>query len=185
MYSFILSVIALIVDYLIYGKFVEKVFGPDFNAKTPAQRLSDGVDYVELDWKKSFLIQFLNIAGTDPIFGAVAVAVHDYLIGMMSLKKDGASVTELVGENLGNNATRLMRVFSVVLLVLVGVVFIQSPAAILNDITGINQFVLIAIIIYYLSATVLPVDKIIGKIYPIFGLALLIMAVGIGVGIAV
>lgn len=205
MYSFILSVIVLIVGYFIYGKFVEKVFGPDFNAKTPAQRLSDGVDYVELDWKKSFLIQFLNIAGTGPIFGAVAGAmwgpaaflwivfgcifagaVHDYLIGMMSLRKDGASVAELVGENLGNNAARLMRVFSVVLLVLVGVVFIQSPAAILNDITGINQFVLIAIIIvYYLSATVLPVDKIIGKIYPIFGLALLIMAVGIGGGIVV
>ena len=158
-----------------------------------------------MDIKKTFLIQFLNIAGTGPIFGAVAGAmwgpaafiwivfgcifagaVHDYLIGMMSLRRDGASVAELVGENLGNGAKQLMRVFSVVLLVLVGVVFVTSPAAILNDLTGVDKLVLIGIIIaYYLVATVLPIDKVIGKIYPIFGVALLIMAVGIGFGIVI
>ena len=205
MISFIASIIALVVGYMIYGKVVEKVFDPDPNSLTPAKRLEDGVDYVEMDIKKTFLIQFLNIAGTGPIFGAVAGAmwgpaafiwivfgcifagaVHDYLIGMMSLKRDGASVAELVGENLGNGAKQLMRVFSVVLLVLVGVVFVTSPAAILNDLTGVDKLVLIGIIIaYYLVATVLPIDKVIGKIYPIFGVALLIMAVGIGFGIVI
>lgn len=205
MISFIASIIALIVGYMIYGKVVEKVFDPDPNSLTPAKRLEDGVDYVEMDIKKTFLIQFLNIAGTGPIFGAVAGAmwgpaafiwivfgcifagaVHDYLIGMMSLRRDGASVAELVGENLGNGAKQLMRVFSVVLLVLVGVVFVTSPAAILNDLTGVDKLVLIGIIIaYYLVATVLPIDKVIGKIYPIFGVALLIMAVGIGFGIVI
>ena len=205
MISFIVSIIALVVGYMIYGKVVEKVFDPDPNSLTPAKRLEDGVDYVEMDIKKTFLIQFLNIAGTGPIFGAVAGAmwgpaafiwivfgcifagaVHDYLIGMMSLRRDGASVAELVGENLGNGAKQLMRVFSVVLLVLVGVVFVTSPAAILNDLTGVDKLVLIGIIIaYYLVATVLPIDKVIGKIYPIFGVALLIMAVGIGFGIVI
>ena len=205
MISFIASIIALVVGYMIYGKVVEKVFDPNPNSLTPAKRLEDGVDYVEMDIKKTFLIQFLNIAGTGPIFGAVAGAmwgpaafiwivfgcifagaVHDYLIGMMSLRRDGASVAELVGENLGNGAKQLMRVFSVVLLVLVGVVFVTSPAAILNDLTGVDKLVLIGIIIaYYLVATVLPIDKVIGKIYPIFGVALLIMAVGIGFGIVI
>ena len=205
MISFIASIIALVVGYVIYGKVVEKVFDPDPNSLTPAKRLEDGVDYVEMDIKKTFLIQFLNIAGTGPIFGAVAGAmwgpaafiwivfgcifagaVHDYLIGMMSLRRDGASVAELVGENLGNGAKQLMRVFSVVLLVLVGVVFVTSPAAILNDLTGVDKLILIGIIIaYYLVATVLPIDKVIGKIYPIFGVALLIMAVGIGFGIVI
>ena len=205
MISFIASIIALVVGYMIYGKVVEKVFDPDPNSLTPAKRSEDGVDYVEMDIKKTFLIQFLNIAGTGPIFGAVAGAmwgpaafiwivfgcifagaVHDYLIGMMSLRRDGASVAELVGENLGNGAKQLMRVFSVVLLVLVGVVFVTSPAAILNDLTGVDKLVLIGIIIaYYLVATVLPIDKVIGKIYPIFGVALLIMAVGIGFGIVI
>ena len=116
------------------------------------------------------------------VFGCIfAGAVHDFLIGMMSLRKNGASVAELVGENLGNGARKLMVVFSIILLVLVGVVFITSPAAILNDLTGIDKMVLIGIIIiYYLAATVLPIDKIIGRIYPIFGIALLVMAVGIG-----
>lgn len=204
MISFIASIIALVVGYMIYGKFVDGIFGPEPERDTPAKRLSDGVDYVEMDWKKAFLIQFLNIAGTGPIFGAVAGAmgpaafiwivfgcifagsVHDFLIGMMSLRKDGASVSELVGENLGEGARKLMIVFSIVLLVLVGVVFITSPAAILNNLTGIDKMILVAIIIvYYLAATVLPVDKIIGRIYPIFGVALLVMAVGIGVGILV
>lgn len=206
MISFILSIIALILGYFIYGKIVERIFGPDENALTPAKRLQDGVDYVEMDEKKTFLIQFLNIAGTGPIFGAVAGAmwgpaafiwivfgcifagaVHDYLIGMMSLRKDGASVAELVGDNLGDKAKQLMRVFSVVLLILVGVVFITSPAAILHDLVkSVPTLTFVGIIIvYYMVATVLPIDKLIGKIYPIFGICLLIMAVGIGIGLVV
>lgn len=210
MISFIVSIIALIVGYAIYGKFVEKVFAPDAQAITPAERLADGVDYVKLDSKKTFLIQFLNIAGTGPIFGAIAGAmwgpaafiwivfgcifagaVHDYLVGMMSLRKDGASVGELVGDNLGDVARHIMRIFSVVLLILVGVVFIKSPAAILyNMIKGadgsslISEGIFVVIIIsYYLLATVLPVDKVIGKLYPVFGISLLLMALGIGFGL--
>lgn len=203
MFSFLISIAALVVGYFIYGKMVDGIFGSDENSVTPAKRMADGVDYVELDWKKAFLVQFLNIAGTGPIFGAVAGAmwgpvaflwivfgcifggaVHDFLIGMMSLRKDGATIAEIVGEHLGNGARNFMRGFSVILLLLVGVVFIMSPADILNSITGINKFVLIAaIIVYYLLATILPVDKVIGKIYPIFGACLLIMAAGIGYGI--
>ena len=205
MYSFIGSIIALILGYLIYGKFVEGVFVIDPSRETPAKRLADGVDYMEMSWPKAFLIQFLNIAGTGPIFGAVAGAlwgpaafiwivfgcifagsVHDFLIGMMSLRKDGASVSEIVGENLGMTAKQLMRVFSVILLLLVGVVFVMSPAQILTNITGVNYTVWLAvIIIYYLCATVLPIDTIIGKIYPIFGLSLLVMAFGIGGGLII
>ncbi|MGL5055838.1 MAG: carbon starvation CstA family protein [Fusobacteriaceae bacterium] len=203
MYSFLLSIVALIAGYFFYGKIVDEIFGSDENALTPAKRLADGVDFVELDWKKAFLVQFLNIAGTGPIFGAVAGAmwgpvaflwivfgcifagaVHDFIIGMMSLRNDGATIAEIVGKYLGNKARTFMRGFSVILLLLVGVVFIMSPADILNSITGVNKFVLIGgIIIYYLLATILPVDKVIGKIYPFFGACLLIMALGIGIGI--
>ena len=205
MFSFIGSIIALVLGYLIYGKFVDGIFGSDDTKITPAKRLSDGVDYVEMGWARAFLIQFLNIAGTGPIFGAVAGAlwgpaaflwivfgcifggaVHDFLLGMMSVRQDGASVSEIVGENLGLTAKQIMRVFSVVLLLLVGVVFIMSPAQILTDITGVSYQVWLAIIIiYYLCATVLPVDQVIGKIYPIFGLSLLIMAIGIGGGLII
>ncbi|MGL4687975.1 MAG: carbon starvation CstA family protein [Fusobacteriaceae bacterium] len=200
---FLISIVALVLGYVVYGKIVERIFGVDDSIITPAKRLADGVDYVEMDWKKTFLIQFLNIAGTGPIFGAIAGAmwgpaaflwivfgcifggaVHDFIIGMMSVRHDGASVAELVGIYLGDKAKVLMRVFSVGLLILVGVVFIKSPASILNDMTGINEMVLVVIIIlYYILATVLPVDKLIGKLYPIFGLCLLIMAAGIGYGI--
>jgi carbon starvation protein CstA len=202
-YSFIFSIIALIVGYFIYGKFVDGLFGSNEAAITPANRLADGVDYVKLDWKKAFLIQFLNIAGTGPIFGAIAGAmwgpvaflwivfgcifagaVHDFLIGMMSLRDDGATIAEIVGKYLGLSARNFMRVFSIVLLLLVGVVFITSPADILAQLTGVNRYILIVcIIIYYLLATVLPVDKVIGKIYPLFGASLLIMAVGIALGL--
>ena len=170
MYSFIGSIIALILGYLIYGKFVEGVFVIDPSRETPAKRLADGVDYMEMSWPKAFLIQFLNIAGTGPIFGAVAGAlwgpaafiwivfgcifagsVHDFLIGMMSLRKDGASVSEIVGENLGMTAKQLMRVFSVILLLLVGVVFVMSPAQILTNITGVNYTVWLAVCLLYTS----------------------------------
>ncbi|MGL4988072.1 MAG: carbon starvation CstA family protein [Cetobacterium sp.] len=202
MISFIGSLIALIVGYIVYGKYVEKVFGIS-DKKTPAVRLADGVDYVELDWKKAFLIQFLNIAGLGPIFGAVAGALwgpaaflwivfgcifagatHDYLSGMLSVRHDGATIAEIVGHYLGDNAKKIMRVFSVVLLVLVGVVFVNGPAGILASMTSISTLTWVGIIIaYYILATVLPVDKLIGKIYPIFGASLIVMGIGIGGGL--
>lgn len=203
MISFIASLIALILGYVIYGKYVEKVFGVNEKRETPAVRLADGVDYVELDWKKAFLIQFLNIAGLGPIFGAVAGALwgpaaflwivfgcifagatHDYLSGMLSVRHDGATIAEIVGHYLGDNAKKIMRVFSVVLLVLVGVVFVNGPAGILASMTNINTLIWVAVIVaYYMLATVLPVDKLIGKIYPIFGASLIIMGIGIGGGL--
>ena len=186
MMSFIISLIALVVGYFTYGKFVEKVFGIDENRETPAVRLADGVDYVEIDWKKAFLIQFLNIAGLGPIFGAIAGATHDFLSGMLSVRHDGATIAEIVGYYLGEKAKKVMRVFSVVLLVLVGVVFVTGPADILANLTGKPSLMWVGVIIlYYMAATVLPVDKLIGKIYPLFGACLIIMGVGIGVGIVV
>lgn len=205
MISFIGSLIALILGYVIYGKYVEKVFGVSEKRETPAIRLADGVDYVELDWKKAFLIQFLNIAGLGPIFGAVAGALwgpaaflwivfgcifagatHDYLSGMLSVRHDGATIAEIVGYYLGDNAKKIMRVFSVVLLVLVGVVFVNGPAGILASMTSIDTLTWVVIIVaYYILATILPVDKLIGKIYPIFGASLIIMGIGIGGGLII
>ncbi len=203
MFTFIASIIILVLGYVVYGKFVEKVFVISDSQTTPAISMEDGVDYIPMSWPRIFLIQFLNIAGLGPIFGAVAGAlwgpaafiwivlgcifagaVHDYFSGMLSIRHKGTSVSEIVGIYLGNNAKQIMRVFSVVLLVLVGVVFVKGPAGLLSNITGINATIWVGIIIaYYLLATVLPVDKLIGKIYPLFGASLLIMAVGIGVGI--
>ncbi|RRD40699.1 carbon starvation protein A [Leptotrichia sp. OH3620_COT-345] len=200
MISFILSIIALILGYVFYGKLVEKIFGINPQRPTPAIEFKDGVDYVELSTPKSFLIQFLNIAGTGPIFGAIAGAlwgpaaflwivfgcifggaVHDFLIGMLSLRSKGSNIGEIVGENLGKTMQQIMRVFSIVLLLLVGVVFVKSPADILSNLTKIDVMIFtIAIIVYYILATVLPIDKIIAKIYPLFGFALLFMAIGIG-----
>jgi carbon starvation protein CstA len=200
MISFILAIIALIVGYFIYGTIVERIFGADEKIQTPAVRLEDGVDFVKMPVWKIFLIQFLNIAGLGPIFGAIAGAmwgpaaflwivlgcifaggVHDYFSGMLSVRHDGASIPEVVGQYLGKGFQNFMRVFSVILLVLVGVVFVTGPASILKGLTGMNLQVLIYIIFaYYLLATMVPIDKLIGKIYPIFGICLLIMAVGVG-----
>jgi len=201
MISFILSIVALILGYAFYSKFVEKVFGIEPDRMPPSIEYYDGVDYVEVSTPKAFLIQFLNIAGTGPIFGAIAGAlwgpaaflwivfgcifggaVHDFLIGMLSLRDKGSSIGELVGQNLGVVMQQIMRVFSIVLLLLVGVVFIKSPADILHNlIPGVSAMTFtIVIIAYYILATILPLDKIIAKIYPIFGFALLFMAIGIG-----
>ncbi|MBN1469033.1 MAG: carbon starvation protein A [Fusobacteriaceae bacterium] len=202
MITFFICLFALILGYVFYGKYVEKIFGIG-EKETPAKRLADGVDYVEIDWKRAFLIQFLNIAGLGPIFGAVAGAlwgpiaflwivlgcifagaVHDYISGMLSVRHDGATIAEIVGEYLGTSAKNIMRVFSVVLLILVGVVFVNGPAAILSSITGINKLVWLGIIIiYYMLATVLPIDKLIAKIYPLFGLSLIVMGAGIAGGL--
>ena len=204
MISFFGALILLILGYLFYGMIVEKVFSPKEQA-TPAVAHPDGVDYVPMpDWKV-FLIQLLNIAGTGPIFGALmgAVfgpvvflwivfgsilggAVHDYFTGMISLRMDGASVSEIVGTYLGNGAKQIMRVFSVILLILVGAVFTTSPAALIASLTPewMNSvFWVVVILVYYFLATLLPIDKLIGKIYPVFGIVLIIMAVGITVGI--
>lgn len=203
MVSFLLSIVALLAGYLIYSKVVERIFGITPEVDTPAKAKADGVDFVEMDWKRVFLIQFLNIAGLGPIFGAIAGALwgpaafiwivlgsifagatHDYFSGMLSVRHSGETIGEIVGRYLGLTAKQVMRVFSVVLLVLVGVVFISGPAGLLQTMTGIDKNIfLVLIIVYYILATILPIDKIIGKIYPIFGAALLIMGVGIMGGI--
>lgn len=205
MKSFLLSIAALIIGYFTYGKIVEKIFGADDSIKTPAVRMEDGVDYVPMSEWRIFLIQFLNIAGLGPIFGAIAGAlwgpaaflwivlgsifaggVHDYFSGMLSVRHDGASIPEVVGKYLGPGFKNFMRGFSVVVLILVGVVFITGPAALVAGLTpaALNKaFWVYVIFAYYILATLLPIDKLIGKIYPIFGLALLIMALGVSGGI--
>lgn len=203
MISFFSSIAILIIGYFTYGVFVEKVFGADENRKTPAITMEDGVDFMPLSWPRIFLIQFLNIAGLGPIFGAImgalfgpaafiwivlgsifAGGVHDYFSGMLSVRHEGKSISEIVGIYLGENARKIMRVFSVVLLILVGTVFMTGPAQLLANLNfaglGSLNIWLAIIIVYYFLATILPVDKIIGKIYPLFGAALLIMAAGIG-----
>ena len=201
MVSFFIALAVLILGYLIYGKFIEKLFGADPKRETPAVIMADGVDYVPMKPGIIFLIQFLNIAGVGPIIGAImgaqfgtasflwivfgsifAGAVHDYLSGMISLRTKGASLPEIHGMCLGKGVKQFMRGFTVLLMVLVGVVFVNTPATLLvNNFTpGWNPYIWVVIIlVYYLIATLLPIDKVIGKIYPIFGLLLLGMAVAI------
>ncbi len=204
MISLILSFVVLIVGYLVYGRIVEHVFMPD-DRKTPAYTKQDGVDFMPMPTWKAFLVQLLNIAGTGPIFGALmgacfgpvvflwiifgsvlAGGVHDYMSGMISERHDGASIAELSGIYLGPVAKWGMRIFSIILLVLTGTVFVNSPAALLARLTPntLNAtFWIVVILIYYVLATLLPIDKIIGKLYPVFGAVLIIMAVGILYGI--
>lgn len=197
MISFTLSLLALIAGYCLYGKLVERIFSPD-NRPTPAVRLSDGVDYIVLPNWKIFMIQFLNIAGTGPIFGAImgakfgpasylwivfgcifAGATHDYLTGMLSMRHDGAGLPQLIGKYLGEGTKKVMLVFTVVLLIMVGVVFVYSPATILHGIWGSSTLWILLIFCYYIIATMLPIDKIIGKIYPLFSFSLLFMALAL------
>lgn len=201
MISFVLSLIALIVGFLAYGRFVEHVFGPD-DRPTPAVAHGDGIDYVVLPSWKIFMIQFLNIAGTGPIFGAImgawygpvaylwivfgcifAGATHDYLSGMLSLRNDGESLPELVGMYLGKATKDIMLLFTVLLLMMVGVVFVYSPAIILHGMCGSQMLWIVVIFIYYIIATMLPIDKIIGKVYPLFAFSLLFMAVALMIGL--
>ena len=199
MITFLICMAVLIGGYAIYGSYIDRLEGDDGSKETPAVRLSDGVDYVAMPWYKVFLVQFLNIAGTGPIFGAISGAlfgpvaflwitlgtifaggVHDYFSGVISMKHDGASVSELVGFYLGKHMKKIMIVFSIILLTLVGTVFVSSPAGLLSNMTGKSiTFWTVLIIIYYIVATVLPVDKVIGKIYPLFGFALISMALGL------
>lgn len=198
---FIIAAIALIAGYYIYGKIVEKVFEPNPNRKTPAITEADGVDYVTMPKWKLWLIQLLNIAGVGPVFGPImgalygptallwivigsifAGAVHDYFSGMLSVRYKGANVPDIVGHNLGYVAKIVMRIFAILLLLLVGVVFATAPAGLLAKLTpeALDFGVWLGIIfIYYFVATLVPIDKLIGRIYPVFGALLIIMAVGI------
>lgn len=206
MLSFFISFAVLIAGYVAYGRAAEKVFSPDDRA-TPAVAINDGVDCVPLPLWKSFLIQLLNIAGTGPIFGALmgacfgpvvflwivlgailGGAVHDYFSGMISSRHEGESVAELSGLYLGSGAKFVMRVFSVLLLLLTGTVFVTSPAALLAKLTPSfmnGSFWIVVILVYYVLATLLPIDKLIGKLYPVFGVILILMAVGVIAGIII
>lgn len=201
MFSFLIALAVLVGGYFLYGAFVEKTLDIDESRKTPAFTMQDGVDYIPMPTWKVFLIQFLNIAGLGPIFGAImgvmygpaafiwiAVgtifggAVHDYVSGMLSLKNGGASLPEIVGEQLGVGIKQVMRGFALILMILVGAVFVINPAELIAALTPETldaQFWIVVIFIYYILATLLPIDKLIGNLYPIFGFALLFMAVGI------
>lgn len=201
MTSFVISLLVLVGGYFVYGAIAEKVFGTDPSRPTPAVAQADGVDYTPLPTWKVFLIQFLNIAGLGPIFGAImgvmfgpaafiwivagtifGGAVHDFISAMMSVRSGGMSLPELVGRELGPVARQIMRVVSVFLLVLVGAVFVLTPAGLLDGMTPSwagHWFWIAVIFIYYITATLLPIDKLIGRFYPIFGFALLFMAFGL------
>lgn len=204
MISLFVCLAILCAGYIIYGKLTEKIFSPD-DRTTPAISRNDGVDFVPMKTWKAFLVQLLNIAGTGPIFGALmgavfgpvvflwivfgAVlggAVHDYMCGMISLRHDGMSIAELSGTYLGKAAKIIMRVFSVLLLILCGTVFVTSPAGLLDKLTPdwmSGTFWTIIILVYYLFATLLPIDKLIGKLYPVFGILLIVMAAAVIGGI--
>ena len=200
MITFTIALIALIGGYFIYGAYVNRIFGPD-DRKTPAVTNADGVDFIPLPTWKIFMIQFLNIAGLGPIFGAImgaqfgtasylwivlgtifAGAVHDFFSGTLSIRNGGESLPEIVGRYLGSKTKKVMCVFTLVLMILVGAVFVSGPAELLAGMTPdwMNAiFWIVVIFLYYILATILPVDKIIGKIYPLFAIALLFMAAGI------
>ena len=205
MISLLVAFAVLVIGYVVYGRITEKIFATD-GRETPAVAFNDGVDCVPMKTWKAFLVQLLNIAGTGPIFGALmgAVfgpvvflwivfgsilggAVHDYMSGMISSRHGGASIAELSGTYLGKVAKWVMRIFSVVLLVLCGTVFVTSPAALLAKLTPEwmnGTFWAVVVLAYYLLATLLPIDKLIGKLYPVFGLFLIVMACAVIGGIA-
>ena len=200
MITFTIALLALIAGYFIYGRFISRIFGPD-DRPTPAVAMADGVDYIVLPPWKLFMIQFLNIAGLGPIFGAImgaqfgtgaylwivlgtifGGAVHDFFVGGISMRNKGESLPQIVGRFLGTGMQRVMCVFTIVLLILVAAVWVSGPADILGRLTDGYVSVMawiVIIFLYYVLATMLPIDKIIGKIYPVFAATLLFMAVGI------
>lgn len=202
MITFLSAIVILIIAYFTYGKFIEKIFNPTDARKTPAYANADGVDYVPMHKQKNALIQLLNIAGTGPIFGPImgalfgpvaflwivfgaifAGAVHDYLTGMISIRNKGAHIPELAGKFLGNVSKHIVNVFALLLLLLVGTVFVTTPASLLAILMDgkVALWILITVIfIYYFLSTILPIDKIIGRLYPYFGAVLLIGTVGVG-----
>ncbi|WP_394190856.1 carbon starvation protein A [Paenisporosarcina quisquiliarum] len=204
MYTFLLGIVLLVVGYFTYGKFIEKMFGVKEDRATPAYVQSDEVDYVPMSTTKNSLIQLLNIAGVGPIFGPImgalygpvaflwivfgaifAGAVHDYLTGMISIRNRGAHLPELAGQYLGKIMKHVVNAFAVLLLLLVGTVFVTAPAGLLYNLMDgwmAMGYILAAIFIYYILATLLPIDKIIGRVYPLFGLLLIISALGVGGG---
>ncbi|WP_026510234.1 carbon starvation CstA family protein [Butyrivibrio sp. LC3010] len=203
MVSFLIALGVLVIGYNGYGRVVEMIFGPD-DRKTPAYEINDGVDFIPMPTWKALLIQLLNIAGTGPIFGAImgacfgpivffwivlgaifGGAVHDFMCGMISERHNGASISELSGIYMNKVVLYIMRVFSLILLILTGTVFVTSPAALIARITPdflTESFWVVLILIYYLIATLLPIDKVIGKLYPIFAVVLIIMAFAIAGG---
>lgn len=207
MVTFIVCILILIVGYFTYGKFVEKVFGRNDARPTPAYVNADGIDYVPMSTPKNSLIQLLNIAGTGPVFGPIAGAlygpvafvwivigcifagaVHDYLTGMISIRNKGAHLPELAAKFLGNIMKHVVNVFALLLLVLVGTVFVTSPAMLINNLMDgkVALGLIVGIIFfYYILATLLPVDKIIGRLYPYFGALLVVSALGVGIGLLV
>ena len=200
MITFTVALLLLIVGYVVYGSYVNRLFGPD-DRQTPAVTMADGVDYIPLPNWKIFMIQFLNIAGLGPIFGAImgaqfgtasylwivlgtifAGAVHDFFSGALSIRNGGESLPEIVGRYLGMRTKKVMAVFTMILMILVGAVFVSGPAELIAGMTPDwmdAYFWIIVIFLYYVLATLMPVDKIIGKVYPLFAFALLFMAVGI------
>ncbi|MCI2122499.1 MAG: carbon starvation protein A, partial [Bacteroidales bacterium] len=205
MITFIVSVVLLILGFIFYGKVVERHFGADPKRETPVKRLADGVDYKELKPWKIFIIQFLNIAGLGPIFGAILGAaygpmaylwivagcifmgsVHDYCSGMLSLRNDGISLPNVVGKYLGKTVKVIMTILTAFLLLAVGTSFVKGPADLLHALTSWNSSIWLYIIFaYYIIATLLPIDKIIGNIYPIFGVILIFMVLSVGTAMLV
>ena len=202
MITFLICLSLLVAAYFVYGRYLERVCEVNASAEVPSKRLYDGVDYLPMPLWKTFMIQLLNIAGVGPIFGAIMGAcfgpvafiwitlggifigaMHDYISGIIITRNDGVSLPEVVGRYLGGGLRDFMRVMSLILLILVGVVFMRSPASILSEMTpAIPYWWWVAIIlVYYFVATMLPIDKLIGKIYPLFGAALLFMALGLAV----
>ena len=201
MITFILCILLLIAGYFTYGKFVEKYFGTDPQRPTPAVSMEDGVDYKPMATWKIFVIQFLNIAGLGPIFGAIMGAAygpaaylwivvgcifmgaaHDFFSGMMSIRTNGANMPDIIGDNLGKTMKTVMNVVVCFLLLAVGVSFVTGPADLIASLTRMDKEIWLYIIFaYYILATLLPIDKIIGTIYPFMGAALLFMALGVGI----
>lgn len=201
MHSLLIALVVLIGGYIVYGTLVDKIFGTDSQRPTPAYTKKDNIDYLPMPTWKVFLIQFLNIAGLGPIFGAImgimfgpaaflwialgtifGGAVHDFISAMISLRSGGASLPEIIGTQLGKKILLVMRAFSLILMILVAAVFVVTPADIISNLTPEwmdKTFWIVAIFAYYILATLLPIDKIIGNFYPVFGFALLFMAAGI------
>ena len=196
MYTFILSILVLIVGYIFYGKLVERIVGIDEKKETPAYALNDGVDYVPMDKKRLFLIHFLNIAGLGPIFGAIqgalfgpaaflwivfgslfAGCIHDFFSGYLSVKFDGGTMPGIISKYLGNNIRKLLAVLTVLTCTTMSAVFALGSANLLTILTNINPWIWTSLIfVYFLIATLFPIDKTLGKIYPIFGFLFLLMA---------
>ena len=209
MITFCIAMACLVLGYFLYGTFVEKVFGINPNRKTPCYTRPDGSDYIPMPTWKVYTVQFLNIAGTGPIFGAMmgvlygpaaflwivigcilGGAMHDYMAGMISIRRDGMGLPEIIGDELGNVCRLVMRVVTLVLMICVGASFVLIPAGLMDqltlrlfDVANTNLIWTVVILVFYLAVTVFSINKVVGTIYPVFGAALLIMAVLIGIGI--